>query len=70
VTTINRRTPIDQLPEFLRVDETAQYLDCNEATVYDLAQKGTLRCFRVGRLLRIHRSALLELPRTWTPEER
>jgi len=59
--TIDRHTPIDQLPELLRVDEAAQWLDCSRGTIYELARQHEDAAARVGRLLRIRRDWLASL---------
>jgi excisionase family DNA binding protein len=59
---IDRRTPISDLPEYLTVREFCQYLGVNEATGYAMAQDKRLRAIRVGRLLRIPKVVLLDLP--------
>jgi len=57
----SRTTPIEQLPEFLRIDETAQYLGISRGLVYELAKRGDLRVVSFGRLLRVPREALAAL---------
>lgn len=44
----------------LRVSEVARRLDCGEGTVRKLIRDGSLRAFRVGRLLRVSEDALAE----------
>ena len=56
--TFPRSTPIDQLPEFLRVDEVAQYTRTSRAVIYEMVKRGDLRGVFFGRLLRISREAL------------
>ena len=59
---ISRATPIEQLPEFLRVDEFAAYLGIGRGLAYEMARTDTrLSAFYCGRLLRIPRSALIAL---------
>ena len=49
--------------DFLTVDEAAAYLRCNRKTVYDAVSRGTLPgVVRLGRVIRIHRTALLGWP--------
>ena len=57
---ITRHTPLDDLPELLRVEEAATWLDVSRGIVYDLVKRRDLRGVRFGRLLRIPREALAE----------
>ena len=57
---ISRRTPIGELPELLRVEEAAAWLDTSKGLVYEMARRGDLPCVRLGRLLRIRRDELLK----------
>jgi excisionase family DNA binding protein len=59
--TITRMTPLAHLPELLRVDEAATWLDCGKGIVYELAKTGELPSVRLGRLLRIRRDGLTKL---------
>jgi excisionase family DNA binding protein len=58
---ITRHTPLADLPELLRVDEAAIWLDCSRGVVYEMAKTGELRSVRLGRLLRIPRDELMKL---------
>jgi excisionase family DNA binding protein len=55
---ITRTTPIAELPEFLRPDELADYLDVGRSAVYELLRRGEIASVRCGRLLRIPKSAI------------
>jgi excisionase family DNA binding protein len=55
---INRFTAIRDLPELLRVTETAAVLDVSTDFVYDLMKRGKLPYVRLGRLIRVPRTAL------------
>ena len=44
----------------LTVEQTAQVLQLGKALVYDMIRSGRLRSFRVGRKIRVPRSALIE----------
>ena len=57
-TSISRLTPISELPELVRADEAAAWLDCSTGCVYTMAASGQLASVRLGRLLRIPRAAL------------
>jgi excisionase family DNA binding protein len=57
-TTITRFTPIEQLPEMLRPEEAAAVLGVSKGLVYELCRRGDLASVRLGRLLRIPRSAI------------
>jgi hypothetical protein len=56
--TIDRRTPIDQLPQFLTVDELATYANIGRTAAYEF---GRVHGVRFGRLLRVPRDALAAL---------
>ena len=61
---INRHTPLTDLPELLRVDEAAAWLDISTCTVYELARTRALPSVKLGRLLRITRDGLATLMET------
>lgn len=44
------------LPPVLTVPEVAAYLRVTTKTVYGLVKQGRLRSFRVGRVMRFHRT--------------
>lgn len=46
---------LDQLPEILTVNQIAEYLGCNENTVYRLCTTGKLPSFKSGHLRRIRK---------------
>jgi excisionase family DNA binding protein len=56
--TITRFTPIDQLPEFLRVEEFAIMTGIGKGLAYAQARSGAIPFIKIGRLIRIHRSTL------------
>jgi excisionase family DNA binding protein len=56
--TVTRLTPINELPELLRVEEAALYLGTSKGLIYELARRGELPSVRLGRLLRIRRDGL------------
>ena len=58
---INRHTPLADLPELLRVEEAAAWLDVGRGIIYDLTKRGEFRGVRIGRLLRIPREGLAKL---------
>jgi hypothetical protein len=39
---VTRTTSFDELPEYLRVDECARFLDVGKGVVYDAVRRGTL----------------------------
>lgn len=47
-------------PLVLTVKETAEVLQIGKALVYDLVRSGKLRSLRIGRKIRVPRSALAE----------
>ena len=48
--------------QLLTVAEVARYLRVSRATVWRWCQEGSLPAFRVGRVWRIRKQDLLELP--------
>jgi excisionase family DNA binding protein len=58
MTPITRRTAFGDLPELLRAEEFAILADCSVGVVYEQARRGSIPSCRIGRLLRIPRSAL------------
>jgi excisionase family DNA binding protein len=61
VTAITRRTPVSDLPELLTIDEVAEWLGIGKGLVYEQARRGQLPSVRLGRLIRVPRSALATL---------
>jgi len=55
---ITRTTALGDLPELLRVEEAAQFLDVSKGLIYELARRGDLPSVKLGRLLRIRREGL------------
>lgn len=55
---ITRHTPLEELPEMCRVSEVAQWLDCSEGVLYEMIRQNEIVSVRLGRLVRIPRSAL------------
>lgn len=58
--TITRHTPLADLPELLRVEEAAAWLDIGKGLAYELARRGDLPSVRLGRLLRVRRDGLAD----------
>lgn len=59
---IARATRVSDLPEFLTVDEFADYMQIGRGLAYELARSDSrLRAVRLGRLLRISREAITAL---------
>lgn len=58
--TITRTTPVDDLPALLRVEEAARVLDCSKGLIYELCRRGELAHVKLGRLLRVRRTAVAE----------
>lgn len=63
--------PLDELPEFLTVEEAAKVLRIGRTSAYLLAQRWTfsggregLPVTRLGRLLRVPRAALVQMTKT------
>ena len=61
---ITRYTPVDALPENLRVPECARCLDTSEACVREAITSRELVAFRVGRLMRVSKTALVDFRTT------
>jgi len=61
-------SPIDDLPEWLTVDEFASYVKVGRVMAYGLVRRGELPVRRFGRLVRIHRDGLRrEVPKASPP---
>ena len=58
---IDRRTPVDDLPEFLSPQEFGAYLGLSRSLVYELLRRGEIPHRRFGRCIRIPRSAILQV---------
>jgi excisionase family DNA binding protein len=58
---ISRTTPIEQWPEFFRVEEAAAILDISRNAAYELIRRNELRAIRLGRLLRVPREVILAM---------
>ena len=58
VETVTRVTPIAELPEFLSPEEFRQYVGLARSTVYDLLRRNQIPHVKVGRGIRIPKSAL------------
>jgi len=58
VPNIDRYTPLDQLPELLRAEEAARWLDVSRGSIYEMCRRGELPYVRLGRLLRVRREGL------------
>jgi excisionase family DNA binding protein len=59
---IDRRTPYDELPEYLSPEQYQHYLGISRTTVYDLLRRQAIPHLVVGRLKRIPKSALCVAP--------
>jgi excisionase family DNA binding protein len=55
---VTRFTPVDQLPQFLSVEEAAIVLGLKRSHLYEMAKTGGIACIRFGRLVKIPRSAI------------
>jgi len=58
---IDRKTPIEELPELLRVEEAARWLDVSRGVLYEMIRRNEIASVRIGGLVRIPRSALAKL---------
>jgi excisionase family DNA binding protein len=55
---LSRKTPVEQLPEFLTPEELTAYLQLSRNTVYELLRTQQIQSVRFGRTIRIPKSAL------------
>ncbi len=55
---VTRYTKFDDLPELVRPDEAAAWLDLGRTAIYELIRRGELEHLRFGRLVRIPKFAL------------
>ena len=55
-----RYTNYAQLPLILTVKEVAEVLGLGRNTVYELVQQGKIRSIRIGRQIKVPKSALVE----------
>lgn len=53
-------TSIEQLPLVLSVEQLADILDISRNTAYGFVKSGRIKSVRVGRKIRISRTALVE----------
>ena len=60
--TINRHTPLGDLPELLTPEEYQAFLGISRAATYDHLQSGKVKAVRFGRLWRIPKEQLAERP--------
>ena len=56
--TDNTVTSLDDLPLFLTVEQTAAVLGIGRNTIYDMVRSGRIKSVRLGRQIRIPKSAL------------
>lgn len=59
--TIDRLTPREQWPEFLRIAEFGALLDISTGTAYEMVRSGAVEAVRCGRLIRVPRAAVERL---------
>lgn len=57
----SRIANVDDLPLVLTISDLAKVLGVGKNTTYDLIRCGAIKSFRVGRQIRVSKSALLEL---------
>jgi excisionase family DNA binding protein len=58
---LERALPFEQLPEFLTPDEFRSYMGLGRNTVYDLLRRNEVPHVRLGRTIRIPKTALQSL---------
>jgi excisionase family DNA binding protein len=61
ISEIERHTPIEHLPQMLRVEEAAVWTDTSPWTIREAIRHGQLAHLRLGRLIRIPRDALVAM---------
>jgi excisionase family DNA binding protein len=54
---VDRHTPYRDLPEWLSVEEIRTYLAIGRTAAYDALRTQTWPTLKVGRLVRVHKSA-------------
>ena len=59
--TVTRHTPIEQLPEVLMVEEMCAWLGIGKSKGYDMVRREEIESIKIGRLVRVPRSALIAL---------
>ena len=57
---MNRATDISYLPLVFSVPEAAQLIGIGKNTMYYIIKEGQIPCIRIGRQIRISRTALLK----------
>jgi excisionase family DNA binding protein len=55
---LERAVPYEQLPEFLTPEEFRSYMGLGRNTVYDLLRRNEVTHVRLGRTIRIPKTAL------------
>jgi excisionase family DNA binding protein len=60
---VSRATKLDDMPELITIEELAIWLGVGRNTAYALVARGEIKSIRLGRLLRVAKSALAELAR-------
>lgn len=56
----NAPSMLDQFPEVLTVSQIADYLGCNDDTVYRLCTTGKLPSFKSGHLRRVRKAVFID----------
>jgi len=56
--TVDRKTKLEDLPEFLTVEEFRAYLGIGRTTVYELIRTGAIQYLKFGRRIWIPKTAL------------
>lgn len=59
VATVTKYVNWNEVPLILGTQEAADVLDVHVNTIKNLIQKGDLKAFKVGRVLKIHKSELM-----------
>jgi excisionase family DNA binding protein len=57
---VTPHTPIEDLPQFLTVEEWRTFMRLGRSSAYDLVRRGIVPVVRWGRTVRIPRQAVME----------
>jgi putative molybdopterin biosynthesis protein len=58
---VTPQTPLEDLPQFLTVEEWRTFMRIGRSSAYDLIRQGILPVIRLGRTVRISREAVMRL---------
>ena len=64
MSSIDRQTSLDDLPEFLTLDEYAAFIDVSVSAAYEHLQTRKIHAVKFGRFWRVPKAALVALTQT------